>query len=643
MSKLVLYIDGEVVDLFKDEQVTIFRSVQNIRDISKVFGDFTQSFTVPASKKNNTIFKHWYNADIVGGFVANLRVTSNIEINHLPFKDGKIELEKVKLKNGKVDSYQLTFYGNIVKLTDLFGDDHLSDLDLTAYDHDFTGANVKAGMVGSTLLSGNIVYPTYFRRNVNVDTLATSLSDDDLLFYSGGQTTGIKFRDLNPAIRINRLIDAIEVKYGVTFSNDFFVNSNHTEQLYLLLRNTKGILICDEEEETVKLDNIIFTDGNYSISTGQYTYAGTALLVHNVTITATVDSFNIPFTLTLYKNSTVIKTVTSFSVISFAVGVSGVIGDTTEIKITFDTTFAYTGNFNNTLVNVSAASTFTATPDVSIGKNLPKLKVQDFLTSIFNMFNIVIVPTGSTTFDILPLDDWYAAGSTEDITKYIDVSKFDVNRPRLNRQINFNYQPTETIIGDAFFKNNSIYYGDLENSFSFDGGTLDIEVVFENIVSERLTKVLTKTLSNIHVAKLIDSDLEEITTEPVLFYTNGTYSPTNNLAFLDEKVTVFSISTIGLFNQYSSSSSINWGSEIDTFTLTTKTESLYLDFWSDYVSDLYDTQRRVYNYEATLPVGIIITLELNDLVIIQNRKYRINNMNINLNTGKTKLVLLNEV
>ena len=51
MQEIQLYIQGEQVELFKDESVSITQSIQNVKDIAKVFTEFTKSFTVPASKK----------------------------------------------------------------------------------------------------------------------------------------------------------------------------------------------------------------------------------------------------------------------------------------------------------------------------------------------------------------------------------------------------------------------------------------------------------------------------------------------------------------------------------------------------------------------------------------------------------------
>jgi len=78
MQKLQLYISGERVDLFKDEQVSISLSQQDIKDPAKIFAEFTKTFTIPASKNNNKIFEHYYNFNIINGFDARNKVASNI-------------------------------------------------------------------------------------------------------------------------------------------------------------------------------------------------------------------------------------------------------------------------------------------------------------------------------------------------------------------------------------------------------------------------------------------------------------------------------------------------------------------------------------------------------------------------------------
>ena len=57
MQKIQLYIEGQRVDLFEDESVVLTQTIQNVKDVQKVFTDYSKTFTLPATKENNKIFK----------------------------------------------------------------------------------------------------------------------------------------------------------------------------------------------------------------------------------------------------------------------------------------------------------------------------------------------------------------------------------------------------------------------------------------------------------------------------------------------------------------------------------------------------------------------------------------------------------
>ena len=85
MQELQLYIEGQRIELFKDESVSLTQTIQNVQDVSKIFTSFTKTFSVPASKNNNKIFEHYYNYDIVDGFDARIKKAGNIELNFIPY------------------------------------------------------------------------------------------------------------------------------------------------------------------------------------------------------------------------------------------------------------------------------------------------------------------------------------------------------------------------------------------------------------------------------------------------------------------------------------------------------------------------------------------------------------------------------
>src|SRR5210317_503780 len=126
MQKVQLYVEGTRLDLFRDETIELTSTIQDVRDIGKVFTDFSQTFTVPASKTNNKVFKHYYNYSITGNAYDNrIKKSAEIHINHTPFREGKIHLNSVNMRMNKPYSYEVIFYGNTVSLKDLIGDDEL--------------------------------------------------------------------------------------------------------------------------------------------------------------------------------------------------------------------------------------------------------------------------------------------------------------------------------------------------------------------------------------------------------------------------------------------------------------------------------------------------------------------------------------
>jgi hypothetical protein len=116
--KIQIYIEGELLELFNDENIEVTSSVQNVTDISQIFNDFSQSFTVPASTNNNRIFQHFYNSEVQGTLDFQVRRSAKIEIDLTHFRYGRIQLEKSNLKMGSVESYTITFYGSVRSLKD---------------------------------------------------------------------------------------------------------------------------------------------------------------------------------------------------------------------------------------------------------------------------------------------------------------------------------------------------------------------------------------------------------------------------------------------------------------------------------------------------------------------------------------------
>ena len=106
---ITIYIEGQRLDLFEGDNISVKSQVKDLSNLS-LKSDISQSFSVPASQTNNGIFQHYYNADIDGGFDARTRKQASIEVDTLDFKQGRIKMDSVKMKDGKPSSYHITFY-----------------------------------------------------------------------------------------------------------------------------------------------------------------------------------------------------------------------------------------------------------------------------------------------------------------------------------------------------------------------------------------------------------------------------------------------------------------------------------------------------------------------------------------------------
>ena len=253
-----LFINGELLDQYADESVDIVSSVLDVSDITKNTGDYSKSFTVPASKNNNRLFKHWYNASIDNGFDARSKVAGSIDIDGVPFKLGKWRLNKCNIVKGRLESYTINFFGNLPNISDTIGEDMLSDLVFPTLDHDWTSDNVIDGLEGD-LLNGDIVYTLmankrYFYNSHSGahDVDATTINIANAA--STSHATGVVWSDLRPSVKLSKIIDAIETRYNsfiydnpIVFSRDFF-STTEFEKQYLWLKADDRVAIGGGEE-----------------------------------------------------------------------------------------------------------------------------------------------------------------------------------------------------------------------------------------------------------------------------------------------------------------------------------------------------------------------------------------------------------
>lgn len=664
-----IYIGSERLDLYKDESIDINSSINDASDISKTTTDYSKSFTVPASKNNNKLFKHYYNANIENSFDARTKIDGRVELYNVPYKLGKFRLLKVNVKKGLPESYTVNFVGNLVDIKKKVGKELLSQLDLSAYNHDFDGANIKTGLTTS-LFSGDLIYTLnpkkqyYYNSSANDNgdtTTITNIADN-----GGVEVHGVRFGDLSPSLKAIRILEAIETRYSLTFSRDFFGTSSFTD-LYQTITNKKDSIAGGTQ--VIDWDGGDDTNVSFATDTGSFFAKATSASGDNVnwrlylTVTPSSGYSNVEYTLKTIVDDSERANETGVGTQTFGdtLSVNGEATFEVRYEISASEEFKYTAQWvqrrmvpstNISTYYLTSASEDTLSSTFVTSENLPKIKVIDWLTGLFKAFKLVIIPQDDGTFYVDTLNRYYAKGVIYDVTKYIDFESYDVERGELFSEINFNFEDPQTILNQEFKKNTGLAYGDEEVKLTdelgepLDGDTYEIKVPFETVVYDRLSNLDNDDRTNIMYAPFLDESgtanfpktnffyniAQNVTTTPIRYITNNNVleSITGNIN------TAFHATDI-----QGSSDAFIFSSEFSEWNGQSITSNLYTNFHQRYIDGIFSIKRRNYKFSAVLPMQIATKLELKDVLKIKGNYYRIDNYTTNVNTGKSNLVLIN--
>ena len=675
-----LFISDTRVDLFQDETISITDSLQNVSDISKIFSPFSKQFNLPASATNNILFKHYYNFDITGGFDARFRVDARIEINHAPFRTGQIRLEGVTMKNNLPHTYKIVFLGEVSNLNDIFGDEELSSLNgLSTYDMSLSNTDfIQAFKVGlqstgtdaTSTANRNIVVPTILLKNFyTYDTPSTNRLDN--VAFTTLQ------EDLKPAIKIKRIIEAIQTQYDITFnmadegSIKTFFGSDVFDELYLWLHREKTPITLPETspptfgvDTATKSKKLTFADFTY-VSGGSGT-----ILTANKLVVREGEDYGIRLVLdpatTNNTGEIIVKDKTTNELLFYKDNVefnnssnlsvplmnltSGNLTERTydiefrincQVSVNFgalNPALVITQN-STTLFNYSA-SAFSLSSNIFIQDYIPKMKVLDFLTGLFKMFNLVAyVKKNNSTIYVQTFDDFMTLGTSRDITEYVDINQSTIDRPIPYNRVNFKFSSPVTQTSLKYVNQFSQVFGDLRYSApeKYDGQEFNLQVPFERtILINQLDNSGTRT-NNI-IAWWVDDGGSTTLGKPFIFF---------NRVIDQSGGSGFPI-TNGNLTEYNAPSSvssdqnhtINFGAEFDEFNEAVNTNSLFSRFYQQYIEQTFNLKGRIVKVSANLPVSFILNYNVNDTIVINGQDYYINSLSINLATGKSDLELL---
>ena len=518
------------------------------------------------------------------------------------------------------------------------------------------------------------------------------------LFYAGASSANqVYWKELKYALRLYDIIEAIEIKYtiangyasNIVFSDDFFNTSNDAfYNLYMWLHRKKGDV---EPAQQVPLQykqvtnfSLYSTDPpvtSASIGTG-ITITGDLVTYPNQIFNHTLSFFpsnlTTVYNIIVYRGSTIyfqetnisgnkLYTQSNFTLTAGTFSVFIASASTlsfTNQNIRWEIS-GYRGETDNQGVPLGgwtdeyrSSGTFTTQTTFlfTITQQIPKMKLIDFLTSIFKMFNLTAFVNDTGTIVVKTLDSYFASSSQVwELDEYVDTNKSQVNVALPFKEIGFQYKGLNTFLAVQFNQLENSGWGSLayslENAkYDAPGDSYLIEIPFEHMQYERLANVTGSVLTDIQWGWSVNDNKESFHGLPLIFYAVRQTNSSTPISFGFESGSKVSLNTfIVPSNSLALSSSvslknIHFQNETNEYTGNTQfTETLFYDYYQNYISDVFSNARRLIKMDAYLPLNIIYNLELNDKVSIGNQRYIINSLNTNLINGKSSFELLNVV
>lgn len=656
-----IYIDGTIMDLYQDESVVLNRQVKDLRSIESVMSDYTQSFTIPATPRNNKVFSHWYNVDVVNGFNAHKKVDARIEVDGLETFRGIVELRNVSFQGYDPTSYEIVFYGEAKKLATSLGDKMLADIDWSDYNHTRSIANVKNSWAG-TLLSGKILYPVMGLKkvfNYNADSGAT-------LSNNIAKANNITNTDLRPSILLTEMVKHVIQEQGYTTQGGFYTDT-YFDDLYVMPSAYSGTLNRVNVDPVVTAERFaLFAIGNsgyrsatqwteqkdntnsYNPTSGIFT-APTAG-DYNFTIRTGINQLasGASLDVTFHKNNTALTGIFTTNYMSTgsktsSVAMTGVnAGDEIEVRYKSTDSGAV---INDLEFKVTSGPSTPSDSNVNMGEVMPKIKASVFLNDVMKTFNLVLVPVSENRIDVEVYQSWLEDGSVKNMTQYADISNVKHEKIEVPSKLSFKHSDATDFINAAFTKNRNRQFGSVttQPSVDFSGAEIKVESPF-TIFPQAVLHELNNSGgfvddTNIQFYHQLDGDSNPVTQDLLLFYYTGQES-SDTWYFASESRTTFP--TISAFADEPSTTSTNsLGFSLESvINGDAPTNTILEKFWLKYLSRIFSTQSRKVILDMYLPVGEWLKLELNDTIQIGGYYYKVDSVKYDLLSQKAQMTLL---
>ena len=662
----VVQDEAPILDMFGDESVTIKQMVKNLNDPKKLFTSLSRSFNLPASKKNNKIFKHYYNIDIVNGLDSRELIPCKLLLNNVTYDVGNLSIEGVKMSGGKPMSYKVRYVGKLSELSRKIGQDKLSNLDfLSETINNFNPSNE----FGSNTTS-NVVFPLASRSNrmlynsgikdINTEG-AKNIAYVDGVSISDNKY-GIIEQDLIPAFKVGSILDKIASTYGISFSGA--LSQAYVRELYLWLHKTDKKRTGDKNSAIMSpfLNISLPSFTNLQIGSDHLQYFATYPKVFTfIRITPTftgnaevyikLDGVIVETVSVSGQTSNWFTLATQSGIVTFEAESSQSVTVSVDVELEQEdpsTQAIRVGSLDGT-ITIGTAGTF------KVSDNIPNMKIIDFMSSLFKMFNIVAEISDSLDIEGTHFDAFMNRGVLRDVSEYIDIDGYDVDRPNLFSSMRFKFSDPKTAMELGYEKVNGKNYGELEyeligqTGVKLSGDEYSLELKNQRIPLEPLFDLIDGSNSGVIYTQFADLKGAEQQISPMFTYlakvASGAPIAFDSGGSVSQKVDYIMASNVHTTNSVQpltknlGNVGLYFGDELNEYNYGNSLQNLGLfsNFYKGLTAMMFDEDKRSVVFKAHIPTSIIGKMSLSDTLTINNSFYNINSIDTNYLSGESKL------
>jgi hypothetical protein len=189
----------------------------------------------------------------------------------------------------------------------------------------------------------------------------------------------------------------------------------------------------------------------------------------------------------------------------------------------------------------------------------------------------------------------------------------------------------------GFFNSYNREFGNLSYSFnSNDGSEYTISLPFDNLLFTPISLV----------GYALKLDYTPYKPKPTIMYLNGLR---NKNYYFNDGSTTTQLANLNIFSSdmedasdNNERNSLNWGVENSSVYGGVISNTLFDNYYLDYLKNLYELKSRMVKVKMRLPYLELLNLKLNDRIIIRDKRYIINQFTTDLTTFESDFELIQD-